>query len=59
MSDNINVHERLEALVARRELRNPGLSGTQIKKPAARNWRKLINNTTKYDAVKTVVGRRG
>jgi hypothetical protein len=59
MLDNINVHERLGALVARRELRNPGLSGTQVKKPAARNWRKLINNTTKYDAVKNVLGIRG
>ena len=52
ISKEINVHERLEALVARRELRNPGLSGTQVSKPAAINWRNLINDTTRRMATK-------
>lgn len=51
----INFKERRDALMARRELRNPGLMGTQIKNPAARNWRNLLNNTTKFDAIKSVV----
>jgi hypothetical protein len=47
---SINVHERLEALMARREQRNPGLGGTS-KKPKAMQWQNLINDTTKKSMV--------
>lgn len=58
---SINVHERLEALVARREKRNPGLGGTQVKKPIAVHWRNLINDTTKYEMKRNLLRglRRG
>lgn len=56
----INYKERRDALMARREKRNPGMHGVQRKKPVAKNWRNLIDDTTRTDVVKSFVrGLRG